>query len=41
MVSDAEKFKEQDEKVKKRVKSKNGLERYLFGVGNLLNNELF
>jgi L1 cell adhesion molecule like protein len=41
MVSDAEKFKEQDEKVKKRVEAKNGLEGYLFGVRNSLNNEQF
>jgi L1 cell adhesion molecule like protein len=41
MVADAEKFKEQDEKIKKRVEAKNGLEGYLFGVRNSLNNEQF
>ena len=41
MVSDAEKFKEQDEKVRKRVEAKNALEGYCFGVRNSLSNEQF
>ena len=39
MVKDAEKFKEEDEKVKKRVESKNGLENYVFQLKNSLNDE--
>ena len=39
MVSDAEKFKAQDEAARKKIEAKNGLEGYLFGVRNSLNNE--
>jgi L1 cell adhesion molecule like protein len=41
MVKDAEKFKDQDEAVKKRIEAKNALEGYCFGVKNSLNNEQF
>jgi L1 cell adhesion molecule like protein len=41
MVKDAEKFKDQDEIVRKKVEAKNGLEGYCFGVRNSLNNEQF
>jgi L1 cell adhesion molecule like protein len=40
MVNDAEKFKAQDEEVRKKVEAKNGLEGYLFGVRNSINGEL-
>ena len=39
MVKDAEKFKEEDEKVKRGVESKNGLENYVFQLKNSLNDE--
>ena len=41
MVSDAEKYKEQDELVRKKVEAKNALEGYCFGVRNSLSNEQF
>jgi L1 cell adhesion molecule like protein len=41
MVRDAEKFKDQDEAVRKRVEAKNALEGYCFGVRNSLSNEQF
>jgi L1 cell adhesion molecule like protein len=41
MVSDAEKFKDEDEKIKKRVEAKNSLEGYLFGVRNSITQEQF
>jgi L1 cell adhesion molecule like protein len=41
MIADAEKFKDQDEAVKKKIEAKNGLEGYCFGVRNSLNNEQF
>jgi L1 cell adhesion molecule like protein len=41
MIADAEKFKDQDEAVKKKIEAKNGLEGYCFGVKNSLNNEQF
>jgi L1 cell adhesion molecule like protein len=41
MVSDAEKFKDQDEAVRKKVEAKNGLEGYCFDVRNSLSNEQF
>ena len=40
MVADAEKYKAQDEEVKKRVEAKNALEGYCFGVRNSINGEL-
>lgn len=39
MVFDAEKFKEEDEKVKERIDAKNGLETYCFQLKNSLNEE--
>ena len=41
MVADAEKFKAQDEEVRKKVEAKNALEGYCFGVRNSLSNEQF
>mgnify|MGYP001034071426 FL=1 len=41
MVADAEKYKEQDEQVRKKVEAKNALEGYCFGVRNSLSNEQF
>lgn len=40
MVADAEKFKAQDEEIKKKVEAKNALEGYCFGVRNSINGEL-
>ena len=37
MVADAERFKAQDEEVRKKVEARNGLEGYCFGVRNSLN----
>ena len=39
MVQDAEKFKDQDDQVKKRIEAKNGLENYCFQIKNTLNDE--
>jgi L1 cell adhesion molecule like protein len=39
LVKDAEKYKEEDEKVKKRVEAKNQLENYLYQIKNTLNDE--
>jgi len=39
MVRDAEKFKGEDEKVRKRIEAKNGLENYCFQMKNTLNDE--
>merc|ERR1712183_1107613 len=39
MVQDAEQFKEEDEKTRKKVNAKNGLENYCFQVKNTLNDE--
>merc|ERR1739848_960088 len=39
MVADAEKYKDEDEKVKKRIEAKNGLENYCFQMKNQLNDE--
>jgi heat shock protein 1/8 len=39
MVSDAEKFKQDDERVKSRIEAKNQLESYLFGLKNTLIDE--
>ena len=39
MVSEAEKFKGEDEKIKKRIESRNGFENYCFQMKNTLNDE--
>jgi heat shock protein 1/8 len=39
MVNDAEKFKGEDQKMKKRIEAKNGLENYCFSMKNTLNEE--
>merc|ERR1712224_286673 len=39
MVNDAEKFKEEDELIKKKVEAKNGFENYCFQMKNTLNEE--
>jgi L1 cell adhesion molecule like protein len=39
MVTNAEKFKDADEAVQKKIKAKNALEDYCFGVRNSLNQE--
>ena len=39
MVQDAEKFKDQDDQVKKRIEAKNGLENYCFQIKNTMNDE--
>ena len=39
MVQDAEKFKDEDEQIRKRVKAKNGLESYLYGLKSSLDDE--
>lgn len=39
MVSEAEKFKEEDEKVKERIDAKNDLENYCYSVKSTLNDE--
>jgi L1 cell adhesion molecule like protein len=41
MVADAEKFKADDEEVRKKVEAKNALEGYCFGVRNSLTQEQF
>jgi L1 cell adhesion molecule like protein len=41
MVADAEKFKDADEAVRKKIEAKNALEGYCFGVRNSLNQEQF
>lgn len=41
MVEEAERYKDEDEKVKKRVEMKNGLENYCFQLKNTLNDEKF
>jgi L1 cell adhesion molecule like protein len=41
MVADAEKFKEADEAIRKKIEAKNALEGYCFGVRNSLNQEQF
>ena len=41
MVNDAEKFKEDDENVRKRIESKNKLESYVFNVKTQMNDEEF
>jgi heat shock 70kDa protein 1/2/6/8 len=39
MVNEAEKYKEEDEKMKKRIEAKNALENYCFSIRNTLNDE--
>ena len=39
MVQDAEKYKDEDEKLRKKVDAKNGLENYCFQMKNTLNDE--
>ena len=39
MVSEAEKFKAEDDIVRKRIEAKNGLENYCFSIKNTLNDE--
>merc|ERR1712174_54040 len=39
MVQDAEKYKDEDEKLRKKVDAKNGLENYCFQIKNTLNDE--
>eukprot|EP01120_Amphizonella_sp_Union-15-10_P007618 TRINITY_DN258_c0_g1_i2.p1 TRINITY_DN258_c0_g1~~TRINITY_DN258_c0_g1_i2.p1 ORF type:complete len:670 (-),score=190.96 TRINITY_DN258_c0_g1_i2:99-2108(-) len=39
MVKDAEKFKQEDEKAKKKVEAKNGLENYAYSMRNTLKEE--
>ena len=41
MVEDAEKFKEEDEKNKKLVEAKNGLENYVYSAKNSMNDEFY
>ncbi|OHT15111.1 Heat shock cognate 71 kDa protein [Tritrichomonas foetus] len=41
MISDAEKYKEADEEIRKKIEAKNSLEGYCFGVRNSLSNEQF
>jgi L1 cell adhesion molecule like protein len=39
MVSDAEKYKSEDEKIRKKVEAKNGLENYAYSMKNTINDE--
>lgn len=39
MVSEAERFKDEDNKIKKRIEAKNGLETYCFQIKNTVNDE--
>jgi L1 cell adhesion molecule like protein len=39
MVNDAEKYKAEDELVKKKIEAKNGFENYCFQMKNTLNDE--
>lgn len=39
MVHEAEKFKGEDEKIKKRIEAKNSLENFCFQIKNTLNDE--
>jgi len=39
MVNDAEKYKAEDEKVRKKVEAKNGLENYAYSMKNTINDE--
>lgn len=39
MVHEAEKYKNEDDKIKRRIEAKNGLENYCFQIKNTLNDE--
>ena len=39
MLDDAEKFKEEDQKVKERIESKNALENYIYTIKNSMDDE--
>jgi len=39
MVQDAEKYKDEDDKMRKKIDAKNGLENYCFQMKNTLNEE--
>jgi len=39
LVKEAEKFKAEDEIIKKKIEAKNGLENYTFSIRNTLNDE--
>jgi heat shock protein 1/8 len=39
MVHEAEKYKNEDDKIKRRIEAKNGLENYCFQMKNTLNDE--
>ncbi len=39
MVNDAEKYKNEDEKIRKKVEAKNGLENYCYSMKNTLNDD--
>jgi len=39
MVGEAERYKDEDEKMKNRIEAKNGLENYCFTIRNTLNDE--
>jgi len=41
LVQEAEKFKDEDDKIRKRIEAKNGLENYCFQIKNQLNDEKF
>jgi len=39
LVKEAEKYKEEDESIKKKVEAKNALENYTYSIRNTLNDE--
>jgi len=39
LVKEAEKFKSEDEIIKKKIEAKNGLENYTYSIRNTLNDE--
>jgi len=39
LVKEAEKYKNEDEAIKKKVEAKNGLENYTYSIRNTLNDE--
>lgn len=41
LVREAERYKEEDEEVKKKVEAKNGLENYVYGMRNTVRDEKF
>lgn len=41
MVNEAEKYKSEDEAIRKKVEAKNGLENYIYSVKNTLKDEKF